>query len=75
MFTAKRADWKLLTVKSNRNDLAHGLKSFAEVGRDFDLGRLEAIMAQVVAFLRSLLESVTTYISTKAYLLQVQQAP
>ena len=38
----------LVTVKSNRNDLAHGDKSFAEVGRDFDLGRLEEIKMKVV---------------------------
>src|SRR5205814_9369722 len=46
---------ELLTVKANRNDLAHGQKSFSEVGRDFDLGRLEQIMKQVLDFLHELL--------------------
>ena len=59
----------LLTVKTNRNDLAHGLKSFSEVGRDFDLGRLEEIMTEVMNFLRALLDSVATYITNKSYLL------
>jgi hypothetical protein len=58
----------LLTVKTNRNDLAHGLKSFSEVGRDFDLQRLEDIMAEVTTFLRALLDSVANYITSKSYL-------
>jgi hypothetical protein len=58
----------LLTVKTNRNDLAHGLKSFSEVGRDFDLERLEEIMAEVTAFLRGLLISVADCITSKSYL-------
>ncbi len=59
----------LLTVKTNRNDLAHGMKSFAEVGRDFDLERLEEIMKEVISFLQSLLDSVAHYISNKSYLI------
>jgi MAE_28990/MAE_18760-like HEPN len=58
----------LLTVKTNRNDLAHGWKSFSEVGRDFDLERLEEIMKEVVDFLRALLASVADYITTQSYL-------
>jgi hypothetical protein len=59
---------ELLTVKTHRNDLAHGLKSFAEVGRDFDLARLEQIKSEVVAFLAALLDSVADYLNTGAYL-------
>lgn len=58
----------LLTVKTNRNDLAHGLKSFAEVGRDFDLERLEEILKEIIEFLQSLIASVAHYISNKSYL-------
>lgn len=39
----KRKSDELLTVKTNRNDLAHGVKSFADVGRDYDVDRLEKI--------------------------------
>jgi MAE_28990/MAE_18760-like HEPN len=59
---------ELLTVKSNRNDLAHGLKSFAEVGRDFDLSRLDSIREEVVEFLKALLASIEAYIINQAYL-------
>jgi HEPN superfamily protein len=44
---------ELLTVKTNRNDLAHGQKSFAEVGRDFDVARLEQIRSVVIAFFQT----------------------
>jgi MAE_28990/MAE_18760-like HEPN len=59
---------QLLTVKTNRNDLAHGLKSFAEVGRDFDLERLDNIRMEVVNFLNALLDNVANYLITKSYL-------
>lgn len=58
----------LFTVKTNRNDLAHGVKSFSEVGRDFDLERLEEIMQEVIAFLRDLLVRVADYITKRSYL-------
>ena len=66
---------ELLTVKTNRNDLAHGQKSFSEVGRDFDLSRLEDIMNQVLDFLKELLGSVEQYIFQKSYLRPVQSNP
>ena len=59
---------ELLTVKTNRNDLAHGMKSFAEVGRDFDINRLEVIHAEVIGFLKALLKSIASYISRRGYL-------
>jgi hypothetical protein len=59
---------ELLTVKTHRNDLAHGNKSFADVGRDFDLVRLKNIQAEVLLFLGELLANVADYITTRAYL-------
>lgn len=59
---------ELLTVKSNRNDLAHGNKSFADVGRDYDVDRLEKIRAEVVAFLEEFLVNVAEYITSRSYL-------
>ena len=58
----------LLTVKTNRNDLAHGDKSFADVGRDFDMVRLDGIKNEVQAFLDELLVNVADYIAARAYL-------
>jgi hypothetical protein len=59
---------ELLTVKSNRNDLAHGNKSFADVGRDYDVQRLQAIKREVIQYLVELIQNVDAYISNQSYL-------
>ncbi len=64
----KKKSEGLLTVKTNRNDLAHGNKSFADVGRDYDLDRLDEIRKEVVDFLEALLVNIAAYISSQAYL-------
>lgn len=58
----------LLTVKSLRNDLAHGDKSFAEVGKDFGVERLKEIKIEVLDYLRELLANVSSYLANKEYL-------
>lgn len=63
----------LLTVKSHRNDLAHGDKAFAEVGRDFSVPRLMQIKDEVKAYLSELLQHVSAYLTSRAYL--VNAAP
>ena len=66
---------ELLTVKTNRNDLAHGNKSFADVGRDFDLARLDKIKTEVLDFLEELLNNINDYIIAKLYLLTPPTPP
>lgn len=61
----------LLTVKSNRNDLAHGDKAFAEVGRDYDVERLLTIKTEVVVYLQEVLQNVSDYLVSRAYLAPV----
>ena len=58
----------LLIVKSNRNDLAHGFKSFAEVGRDKTADELWDIQKKVIAYLRQVLENIETYMVNQEYL-------
>lgn len=58
----------LLTVKSHRNDLAHGVKSFAEVGRTFSMQDVVRLKDQVITYLTALLESVAHYIAQQHYL-------
>ena len=64
----------LLTVKSYRNDLAHGDKAFAEVGRDFDAQRMTGIKEEVRIYLAELLQHVSTYLKTRAYLVSATPA-
>ena len=58
----------LLTVKSLRNDLAHGDKSFAEVGKDFGVERLGEIKTEVMDYLREVLANISAYLTNRDYL-------
>ena len=57
----------LLTIKTNRNHLAHGDKSFTEIGRDFSVDELEEIKKTVLSFLEKLLESIESYLVACEY--------
>ncbi|RCJ28504.1 hypothetical protein A6770_23880 [Nostoc minutum NIES-26] len=58
----------LLTIKTNRNDLAHGFKSFEEVGRNTTADELLKIQKSVIYYLREILENIEMYLSNKEYL-------
>ncbi|HYX16696.1 MAG TPA: MAE_28990/MAE_18760 family HEPN-like nuclease [Nostoc sp.] len=58
----------LLTVKTNRNDLAHGFKSFEEVGRNATADELLEIQKRVISYLKAILENIESYLSNKEYL-------
>ena len=58
----------LRVVKSNRNDLAHGVKSFEEVGRDQTIEELLEIKEEVIEYLRQILENIKTYLDNQEYL-------
>lgn len=68
-FSPPSADGRdLLTVKASRNDLAHGSKSFSEVGRDYTMSTIIDIKEKVIAYLDSMLTNVADYINNKLYL-------
>ncbi|MDJ0746277.1 MAG: MAE_28990/MAE_18760 family HEPN-like nuclease [Xenococcaceae cyanobacterium MO_167.B27] len=58
----------LLTIKTNRNDLAHGFKSFTEVGKDATAEELLQIKKRVICYLREILQNIEIYISQQEYL-------
>lgn len=58
----------LLAIKSNRNDLAHGFKSFAEVGKDKSADELLEIKNKAVRYLREILQNIEQYLSNQDYL-------
>lgn len=58
----------LVIIKANRNDLAHGIKSFTEVGRNQTADQLLTIKNKVIKYLRQILENVETYILNREYL-------
>lgn len=58
----------LLRIKTNRNDLAHGFKSFEEVGRDATADELLKIKKGVICYLREILQNIDDYIFKQEYL-------
>lgn len=58
----------LLVVRENRNDLAHGIKSFEEVGRDKTIEEIIEIKKEIVEYLRQILENIQDYLEKKEYL-------
>lgn len=58
----------LQTVKDLRNDLAHGVKSFAEVGRNASPSDLEEARAQTVEILAQTLTNISKYLEERHYL-------
>lgn len=58
----------LLTIKTNRNNLAHGLTSFKDAGKDVSADELLEIKKKVVCYLREILQNVETYLANKEYL-------
>ena len=58
----------LLTIKTNRNDLAHGIKSFSEVGREKSADELLMIKNKVISYLKQILLNLETYLDNKEYL-------
>jgi hypothetical protein len=58
---------ELFKIKKSRNDLAHGFKSFIEVGGEYSFEKLKEIKDQVVGFLNAILDNIETYINNKDY--------
>ncbi len=58
----------LVIVKTNRNDLAHGFKSFEEVGKGYSVDELLMIEERVVCYLKAILENIEDYLLEQKYL-------
>lgn len=59
----------LLTIKTNRNDLAHGTKSFSEIGRNYTVTELHEMKEAAFAYLDSILKNIESYIQKQEYLI------
>jgi hypothetical protein len=57
----------LFQIRKRRNDLAHGLESFAECGRQYSIQDLISMKQEAVVYLRSILRNITRYVQEKQY--------
>lgn len=58
----------LLTIKDVRNDLAHGLKTYDEVGRAYTARALLEIGVRSLAYVQAILGNVEDYLEASGYL-------
>jgi hypothetical protein len=58
----------LLTVKSLRNDLAHGVKTYDEVGRNYTASDLKELSDRSVAYVEAILTAVDRFLTERRFL-------
>lgn len=58
----------LALIRIKRNNLAHGLESFADSGRDRTVRELRAWAVLTIYYLKDVIDSVDQFIATKAFL-------
>jgi MAE_28990/MAE_18760-like HEPN len=69
--TANERTWAgsdLLTIKSNRNKLAHGRQTFEEVGRDYPSRELLALTRRSLSFMNEILINISDYLERRDYI-------
>lgn len=67
-FAKTKNGQNLVVIKSNRNDLAHGIKSFEEVGGYQAIEELLEMKEEVIEYLHQILENVKSYLDNQEYL-------
>ncbi|MDO4236736.1 MAE_28990/MAE_18760 family HEPN-like nuclease [Pseudomonas sp.] len=65
---ASRNGIRLLNVKTKRNELAHGGISFEDCGQETSVDELVEIFDEVRIFIKSVLDGISEYLSTRNYL-------
>lgn len=63
--------YHLQSIKNHRNDLAHGDKSFDEIGRDYVVTDIVTMFQDTQSYLESALDNVETYIDGRFYLTSI----
>jgi hypothetical protein len=58
----------LITIKRNRNDLAHGRKTFEEIGRDYTSVDLLLLSRRAMRYMDGILNNVAFYLDNENYL-------
>lgn len=58
----------LVIIKGRRNDLAHGVFSFIEVGKEYTISDLEAMKDETVNYIEEILNNISTYLTNREYL-------
>lgn len=65
----------LYDIMQHRNDLAHGNKSFAEIGQKAGLEDLFKVKEEVIEYLQQILQNIQDYLDKQEYLDKSIQSP
>lgn len=57
----------LVEIKGKRNDLAHGVFSFTEVGKDYSVQDMEKMKSEAVHYLQQILSNIETSLLNQGY--------
>lgn len=68
-YVASDDDGCLRTVKTKRNNLAHGYESFGDCAQDMTLNDLEHIKDEVLCFVKGILGGMKNYYDNQQYLI------
>jgi hypothetical protein len=60
----------LLTIKTIRNDLAHGTKTYEQVGRDYPIRELLGLSLRATVYIAEILTNVGSYLDNERFLEQ-----
>ncbi|WP_260987635.1 MAE_28990/MAE_18760 family HEPN-like nuclease [Roseomonas gilardii] len=57
----------LVIIKRKRNDLAHGITSFSEVGRDYTAKQIREMALRSLGYMEAMLTSIDNYLTSKQF--------
>lgn len=60
--------YDLVTIKDKRNDLAHGVFSFTEVGKEYTIHDLEEMKDKTINYISEIIDNIDVYLLNKGYL-------
>lgn len=63
----EHGNW-LITIKDKRNDLAHGIYSFTEVGKDYSIQDLTSMKDKTINYIESILNNIEQYLLNDKFL-------
>ena len=67
-YTKTKHGENLYDIMEKRNDLAHGNKSFSEIGKSISIGDLLKIKNEVIEYIGQILKNIEIYLNNKEYL-------
>ena len=57
----------LFSIRCKRNDLAHGVYSFAEVGKEYPIEDLKEMKDTTICYISEILDNIESYLTNRAY--------